>query len=167
MQLLAFVDPQLFCHLKHLDFHPELFSIPWFLTSFAHVLPLQKLFHLWDSMLLADSSFPLFVGVAILSHLRNSLVNAQFNDAILLFSDLPDVPIDSIVNNAWKLYNSVPSGCVSRIHSSPHLRKKIKLVDAQRYNWEDCACPPIFLSDLKSLIKNESVLMIDLRPEFV
>src|SRR5205823_2846777 len=104
----------------------------------AHVLPLQKLFHLWDSMLLADASFPMFVGVAILLHLRDLLMSAQFNDAILLFSDLPgvihfsksyvclDVPIDSIVTNAWKFYNTVPIGCVARVHSSSFLRKKLR-----------------------------------------
>lgn len=180
MQLLAYTDAPLFCHLKSLDFHPELFAIPWFLTSFAHVLPLQKLFHLWDSVLLADSSFPIFVGISILSHIRNSLINAQFNDAILLFSDLPgffdfrldkqlsslDVPIDNVVTKSWNLYNSIPSGCVSRVHSA-FLRKKINLVEGQRYNWQDCPCPPIFLSDLRSLIKAGGVLMIDLRPEFV
>jgi len=53
------------------------------------VLPLHKLFHLWDSLLLADASFPLFIGVAILEELRADLMAAHFNDAILLFSDLP------------------------------------------------------------------------------
>ncbi|KAI6226486.1 hypothetical protein M3Y99_01287500 [Aphelenchoides fujianensis] len=167
MQLIAFTDAQLYDHLKELDFHPELFSIPWFLTSFAHVLPLHKLFHLWDSMLLADSSFPIFVGVAILGHLRNSLMNAQFNDAILLFSDLPDVPIDSIVTNSWKLYNSVPVGCVARIHCSTHVRKKFPLGKTHRYNWQECPCPPVYSTDLLPMMKTESVLMIDLRPEFI
>ncbi|KAI6189274.1 hypothetical protein M3Y98_00445300 [Aphelenchoides besseyi] len=167
MQLLSFTDAQLYEHLKALDFHPELFSIPWFLTSFAHVLPLHKLFHLWDSLLLADSSFPLFVGVSILSYLRNSLMSAQFNDAILLFSDLPDVPIDSIVTNSWKLYNSVPLGCVARVHSSTHLRRKYPLTKTYRYDWQECSCPPVYASDLAQLMKTETVLMIDLRPEFI
>uniref|UniRef100_A0A183CC71 TBC1 domain containing kinase n=1 Tax=Globodera pallida TaxID=36090 RepID=A0A183CC71_GLOPA len=43
MRVLEFVDPELFTHLISLDFHPELFAIPWFLTCFAHVLPLHKL----------------------------------------------------------------------------------------------------------------------------
>lgn len=89
MQVLAFADSDLFSHLHALDFRPELFAIPWFLTCFAHVLPLHKLFHLWDTLLLTDSSFPLFIGVAILLQLRPQLIQAQFNDAILLFSDLP------------------------------------------------------------------------------
>ena len=62
----------------------------------------SKSFQLWDALLLADSSFPMFVGVSILtdSRLRELLMRAQFNDAILLFSDLPDVPIDRVVGNA-------------------------------------------------------------------
>jgi TBC domain-containing protein kinase-like protein len=107
MLILAFIDSDLFSHLRSLEFNPELFAIPWFLTCFAHILPFHKIFHLWDSVLLADSSFPLynlkltsyllifkyfffsFIGVAILLHLRPQLINATFNDAILLFSDLP------------------------------------------------------------------------------
>lgn len=43
--LLAYVDARLYWHLFDMDFLPELFAIPWFLTCFAHVLPLHKLFH--------------------------------------------------------------------------------------------------------------------------
>ncbi|KAL3119670.1 hypothetical protein niasHT_006756 [Heterodera trifolii] len=100
MRMLEFVDSELFTHLISLDFLPELFAIPWFLTCFAHVLPLHKLFHLWDSLLLADSYFPLFIGVAILTQLRSRLISVSFNEAILLFSDLPDLPIDEIVQIA-------------------------------------------------------------------
>lgn len=91
--LLEFVDPELAAHLDSLDFHPQLYAIPWFLTCFAHVLPLHKLFHLWDSLLLADATFPLFIGIAVLIELRPQLIHAQFNDAILLFSDLPGISI--------------------------------------------------------------------------
>ncbi|KHN87937.1 TBC domain-containing protein kinase-like protein [Toxocara canis] len=89
--LLAYVDASLYWHLHEMDFLPELFAIPWFLTCFAHVLPLHKLFHLWDVLLLCDSSFPLFVGVAIMEQMRARLITAHFNDAILLFSDLPGI----------------------------------------------------------------------------
>lgn len=89
MLLVEYLDPELGNHLNKLEFRAHLFAIPWFLTCFAHVLPLNKLFHLWDSLLLADSTFPLFIGVAILTQLRPQLILAQFNDAILLFSDLP------------------------------------------------------------------------------
>ena len=65
MHILAFIDSELYTHLLKLEFRPELFAIPWFLTCFAHVLPLGKLMHLWDVLLLSDSSFGLFIGVGI------------------------------------------------------------------------------------------------------
>ncbi|VDO97890.1 unnamed protein product [Heligmosomoides polygyrus] len=90
--LLAYVDAELYSRLASMDFYPELYAIPWFLTCFAHVLPIHKLFHVWDQLLQRDSSFPLFIGLAILRQLRPTLVDASFNDAILLFSDLPGLP---------------------------------------------------------------------------
>ena len=49
---------------------------------------------MWDKLLLGDSSFPLCIGLAILLQLRERLLEAEFNDCILLFSDLPAVDIE-------------------------------------------------------------------------
>ncbi|KAJ9583279.1 hypothetical protein L9F63_022375, partial [Diploptera punctata] len=87
--LIAFHDPALANHLSGINFIPELFAIPWFLTMFSHVFPLHKIFHLWDKLLLGDASFPLYVGLAILQQLRDTLLSSGFNECILLFSDLP------------------------------------------------------------------------------
>ena len=51
-------------------FIPDLYSIPWFLTMFSHVFPLHKIFHLWDRLLLGNSSYPLAIGLAVLKQLR-------------------------------------------------------------------------------------------------
>ena len=59
------------------------------LLMFVDALPMPKLVHVWDTLLLGDASFPLFVGVAILLQLRDTLIAAAFNDCILLFSDTP------------------------------------------------------------------------------
>lgn len=40
-------------------------------------------------LLLGGSSFPLCIGVAILTQLKNLLLKADFNECILLFSELP------------------------------------------------------------------------------
>lgn len=53
------------------------------------VFPLHKIFHLWDTLLLGNSSFPFCIGVAILQQLRDRLLANGFNECILLFSDLP------------------------------------------------------------------------------
>ena len=78
---------------------------------FSHVFPLHKIFHLWDRLLLGtcshscssssyyrsscsssttasppgNSSYPLCVGLAVLTQLRAQLMEAQFNECILLF----------------------------------------------------------------------------------
>ena len=56
---------------------------------FSDVFPLHKLVHLWDTLLLGNSSFPLCIGVAILTQLKSSLISFGFNECILLFSDMP------------------------------------------------------------------------------
>ena len=50
---------------------------------------MNKIYHIWDTLLLGNCSFPLFVGLAILHQLRADLLSYSFNDCILTFSDLP------------------------------------------------------------------------------
>ncbi len=50
-QLIAFVDADLSNRLHAMELHVELYAIPWLLTAFAHVLPLHKLFPVWDALL--------------------------------------------------------------------------------------------------------------------
>lgn len=58
-------------------------------NSYLDVFPLNKIFHLWDMLLLGGSSFPLCIGIAILTQLKSLLLKADFNECILLFSELP------------------------------------------------------------------------------
>uniref|UniRef100_A0A1I7RZU3 Rhodanese domain-containing protein n=2 Tax=Bursaphelenchus xylophilus TaxID=6326 RepID=A0A1I7RZU3_BURXY len=99
------------------------------------------------------------------------LMNAQFNDAILLFSDLPDIRIDEVVVVAWKLYKSVPAGVTHRENSSESRRQNTSfgfpVHSWEKPNYLDCAAPYIYSSDLKKLISNNQVLMIDLRSDFL
>lgn len=80
---LSNVSPEAFCH----DIHFCKISILLYL--FTDVFPLHKIFHLWDTLLLGNSSFPFCIGVAILQQLRDRLLANGFNECILLFSDLP------------------------------------------------------------------------------
>ena len=52
--------------MDDIGFIPDLYAIPWILTMFAHVFPLQSIFHLWDKLLLGNSAFPLCIGLAVL-----------------------------------------------------------------------------------------------------
>lgn len=80
------------------------------------MFPLHKILHLWDKLLLGDSSFPLMVGLAILKQLRDSLLMSGFNECILLFSDLPEIDIELCVKDSMTLYQNTPSSITYRKH---------------------------------------------------
>ncbi|KAL5477249.1 hypothetical protein EMCRGX_G024018 [Ephydatia muelleri] len=114
--LIAFHDPELYMHLDSIGFNPELYAIPWFLTMFTHVLPMNKIYHIWDTLLLGNCSFPLFVGLAILHQLRADLLSYSFNDCILTFSDLPDVDIQLCIQDSIHFFRVTPPSAYFREH---------------------------------------------------
>lgn len=116
--LIAFHDAELASHFERIEFRPDLYAIPWFLTMFAHVFPLYKIVHLWDSLLLGNNNFPLCIGVAILKQLRKLLLSYDFNDCIQLFSEMPEINITKCVNDSNFIYNTTPSSCLYRQHST-------------------------------------------------
>ena len=83
---------------------------------FSHVFPLHKIFHLWDRLLLGNSSYPLCIGLAILKQLKDQLLEAQFNECILLFSDMPAVDIDLVVSSSMEIFTSTPLTLTWRQH---------------------------------------------------
>lgn len=117
--LIAFHDPELSNHLDGIGFIPDLYAIPWFLTMYAHVFPLHKIVHLWDTLLLGNSSFPLCIGVAILQQFRDRLLSFGFNECILLFSDMPEIDIQRCVQDSIKIFCSTPKSATYRQHARP------------------------------------------------
>lgn len=135
-QLVAFHEPRLAQHLGEINFIPELFAIPWFLTMFsreclnrtvlvfhklniislADVFPLHKIIHLWDKLILGDNSYPLFVGISVLQQLKNALLASGFNECILLFSDLPDIVMETCMVSSQRMYTSTPKSISFRQH---------------------------------------------------
>lgn len=107
-ELLSYHDASLAGHLEKLGFLPNLYAIPWFLTMFTHVLPLHKILHVWDCLLMGDEKFPLCIGLAILNQLRQELMDYNFNDCIVAFSDLPEIDIERCVKDASHFYRSTP-----------------------------------------------------------
>ena len=71
--MTSYHDPELGYHLHSIGFIPELFAIPWFLTCFAHVFPLDKIMHIWDSLMLCGPSMVICIGVSTAApvHRRN------------------------------------------------------------------------------------------------
>jgi len=164
--LQAFHDPELFNHLDEIGFIPDLYAIPWVLTMFSHVFPLHKIFHLWDRLLLGNSSFPLCVGLAVLKQLRAQLMEAQFNECILLFSDMPAVDIDNVVSTSMDIFTTTPPTLTWREHDCVRETPgpldlsslPVNVLKAEKVG-------RISGADLLSLLKNsgKKVLIIDIR----
>ncbi|ORX62120.1 hypothetical protein DM01DRAFT_1072584 [Hesseltinella vesiculosa] len=118
--LISYHDPQLSSHLETIGFLPDLYAIPWFLTLFTHVFPLDKTYHLWDKFLVGPSSLPLFAGVAILRQIRDTLLSCEFNDCIVLISDsFPKVDIEKCVQNALAMCKVTPPSVCARMSEAP------------------------------------------------
>lgn len=154
--LIAFHDPELANHLNGICFFPDLYAIPWFLTMFAHVFPLDKVVHLWDTLLLGNSSFPLCIGVAILQQLRSQLIKSDFNECILLFSDLPEIDIDNVVRRSVSIFCQIPKSSTYRVHAQQEQKRKREVVS-------------YYSDDYNSLPKNElsnmNISLSDLKEE--
>eukprot|EP00026_Physarum_polycephalum_P002277 Phypoly_transcript_02283.p1 GENE.Phypoly_transcript_02283~~Phypoly_transcript_02283.p1 ORF type:complete len:920 (+),score=171.63 Phypoly_transcript_02283:56-2815(+) len=107
-QIVAYHDPQLASHLNDIDFQPDLYAIPWFLTSFTHIFPLDRVYPLWDALLQGPSPLPLFIAAAIIIQLRTLLLTLDFNNAILLFSNLPSIDIGECIKEAQAMFEKTP-----------------------------------------------------------
>ncbi|XP_053713889.1 TBC domain-containing protein kinase-like protein [Synchiropus splendidus] len=156
-QMIAFHDPELSNHLNEIGFIPDLYAIPWFLTMFTHVFPLHKIFHLWDTLLLGNSSFPFCIGVAILQQLRDRLLANGFNECILLFSDLPEIDIERCVRESINLFCWTPKSATYRQHAQPlkvtgdnGFGKTYHMSDYQDMSKTDLSREPLALCDLKA-----------------
>ena len=72
--------------MADVGFQPDLYSISWFLTLFAHIFPLDQVYKLWDVLLVHSPALTHFIAVAILHQLRATLLPMDFNHCIILFS---------------------------------------------------------------------------------
>lgn len=100
--------------------------------QFSHyvvdVFPLYKILHLWDKVLLGNSSYSLHIGLSVLTQLRERLLTSGFNECILLFSDLPEVDIEKCVVLSTKTFDSTPKSITSREHENEEYKNSNELV---------------------------------------
>lgn len=163
-QMTAFHEPQLATHLHEINFVPELFAIPWFLTMFSHVFPLHKIVHLWDALLVEGPALPLFMGVGILRQLRDTLLASGFNECILLFSDLPEIDIGECVKESIDMCRS-SSRSISyrRFTNEPVIKDPMDQAEIPLEVLYNEISPRISLSDFFSLICQDKCCVIDIR----
>ncbi|KAI9467727.1 MAG: hypothetical protein EXX96DRAFT_598186 [Benjaminiella poitrasii] len=161
-----FHDPELSSHLDTIGFMPDLYAIPWFLTLFTHVFPLDKIYHLWDKLLVGPSTLPLFAGIAILKQIRDTLLSYEFNDCIVLFSDsFPKVDIEKCVQSALNMCKVTPPSISSRVHGPNYTENDIKetaLPISIEIKKAELA-PRLSVKELPKILSYS--LILDIRPE--
>ena len=72
------------------------------------LLPLEKTYRLWDTLLIAPESFPLHLAVAVMQHVRKLLLPLDFNGCVLFFSNLPTLDMESVINAASSSFTTTP-----------------------------------------------------------
>ncbi|KAF9363314.1 hypothetical protein BGX34_004420 [Mortierella sp. NVP85] len=128
--MLSYHDPVLSSHLDHIRFIPQLYAISWFMTLFTHIFPLDKIYHLWDKILVGPSSLSLFVGIAILQQFRQELLRSEFNEAIGIFSEsFPEMDIEKCIEAALAMCRvTPPSTCwLSYDQETREMRKQLSV----------------------------------------
>ncbi|OZC11044.1 hypothetical protein X798_01870 [Onchocerca flexuosa] len=130
------------------------------------LVDIPRCHQVWDVLLLSDSSFPLFVGLAIMEQLRTGLITTHFNDAILLFSDLPDLNMERLVQCSLNYYNTVPASCTFRQHASKHVREEYAMTHYTVTELNEFCCPRISAADIIRLTEHSSLLVVDVRPQY-
>jgi len=139
-QYLAFHDPVLWSHLENLNVKPELFALKWVLTLFAHVLPLEQVWCVWDALLLSDTerynSFAALFGVCLMVQVRSVLLELkEFGDVVTFLSKLP-VALKPLVAQSLEMlhsafilspveFTSSPSGFVPELSYGKGLSKEL------------------------------------------
>lgn len=161
-QLLAYHDPRLFLHLRGQNFHPELYAIPWFLTLFTHILPIENTVRVWDFMFRHDPTMIHFLSIAIMRQLRTRLLAIDFNEMVLFFSELhakQAIDMGHVLSVATKIARVTPNSLATD-HSFGD-QERLSLVQLQEIH-----SPKLFVADLVTLIKEQrvAVVVFDVRP---
>ncbi|KAL7751146.1 hypothetical protein RI367_003351 [Sorochytrium milnesiophthora] len=166
-RLLSYHDPLLSAHLDRVGLHPDLYALAWFLTAFAHVLPLHTLYQVWDRVLVAPPSLPLYIGVAILRACRETLLALpSFDDCVTFFGEFPDVDMEMCVSQAEDL-------CSMTLPSLEQAQPLATSAPDQLGSWWEAAMPleqmkqeltpRLSLTDFAQLITQPGLLVVDCR----
>lgn len=85
------------------------------MTKYAHIFHLDRIYLLWDKFLVGPPYLYLFTGIAILQQLRDELLRRDFNNSMLLFSELPEINIDTCITQSVYMSRLTPTSFVASL----------------------------------------------------
>ncbi|XP_003377447.1 putative TBC domain protein [Trichinella spiralis] len=178
--LIAFYNAKLYNHLSK-------FTIGKLNRLHLDVLPLHKLFHVWDVLLLGGNAFPLCIGAAVLCDMEDRLLHCEFNECIILFSDVPEINVENCLKKALEIYQLAPKTLLYQrrlsavfvngksncrldpfsftLQVGTQLGLHLEEVDSDSVAPcpEICAEEMLFLSERKKNDVNNSLIIVDIR----
>lgn len=108
--------------------------------------------HIWDSLILSGPTMIILIGVAILKSIRDVLLSFNFEQCILMFSDAPDVDVESIIVDARALFNMTrPSLCARQYSGIPSELKDGNYQVPDIITLKTQICPCISIHDFMEL----------------
>eukprot|EP01132_Coremiostelium_polycephalum_P004970 gene4970-6191_t len=107
-QLLSYHDPEVSNHIHQIQLEPNFYAIPWFITIFAHLFPIDKIDILWDTILLGPSSLPYFIAVSIICQFRSYILKSNLENCIKIISKISSADVHLCVKNAIDKFNNTP-----------------------------------------------------------
>lgn len=134
--------------------------------------------------IIGSSAFPLCIGAAILHQLRLILLASDFNECILLFSELPEISIARCVTDAIEIYSNIPPSCLYRQYNQNNYETKTRvdsmeitdhiddpnldIIPTALNELRSQLCPRISTRDVLYFYEKErsKLLLIDLRDSF-
>jgi hypothetical protein len=136
-KLVNWIDVEIGGHLELVGFSPELYAIPWLLTCFAHVLPMEKIYLLWDFVMVNNPSVILFIAVAIIRQLKSELLHCDFNTAMTQFQNLQYVDIRKALLEAKTMLEKTPTSFLEMPYittsTATHLARKEEKITLDEY----------------------------------
>jgi hypothetical protein len=136
-KLINWIDVEIGVHLELLGFGPELYAISWLLTCFSHVLPMEKVYLLWDTIIMSSSEMILFTAVAIIRQLKSELLHCDFNTAMIHFQNLQTIDIREAVKEARMIAEKTPKSFLEMPFvsesSQTHIARKEEKITISEY----------------------------------
>jgi TBC domain-containing protein kinase-like protein len=79
------------------------------------VFPLAKIYYLWDHFLTGPAYLYLFVAVSVLQQLRDQLLASDFTNAMLVFSELSEVSLETCIIDSIRNFQITPPSIIDEL----------------------------------------------------
>jgi TBC domain-containing protein kinase-like protein len=79
------------------------------------VFPLSKIYYLWDHYLTGPPLLFMFTAVSILQQLRDQLLASDFTNAMIVFSELSQVSLETCIIDSLRAVKVTPPSILDRL----------------------------------------------------